>query len=443
MSRPSTNGIVIVGAGPYGLSVAAHLRRYGLPFRIFGSPMQTWRSNMPAGMFLKSEGRASSLSEPSGSYTLRSHCEHYGLSYGEHGVPVPLETFSDYGLKFQLRFVPDVEDTRVLALHRSSHGYELQTATGSCLRPRAWSSPSGSAISGIFRGGWPICPESWSRTRRTIGASARSPAGTSRSSVAGSRRSRPPRWPVSKAPTSTSSRASRGWSGTTCRSKGLVHWRSGCAVRRLASATAGGCGSTPIRRGAFHRLPERMRVRAVRTALGPAGAWWLKERVLGQLPVLTGHTVLSAEADGDRLRLRVQRDDGRVIDQTTEHLIAGTGYRVDLSRLSFLGDQLRWRLRLVAGAPALSSSFEASAPDLYFVGLASAHSFGPAMRFLYGADYSARRLVRHLLARAAGAPFLAPAVRWSMVPSTQFALWSGSPRVGDDGMTDEYKASIL
>jgi hypothetical protein len=98
--------------------------------------------------------------------------------------------------------------------------------------------------------------------------------------------------------------------------------------------------------------------------------------------VLTGHTVLSAEADGDRLRLRVQRDDGRVIDQTTEHLIAGTGYRVDLSRLSFLGDQLRWRLRLVAGAPA--------------------HSLGPAMRFLYGADYSARRLVRHLLARAAG-----------------------------------------
>jgi hypothetical protein len=81
---------------------------------------------------------------------------------------------------------------------------------------------------------------------------------------------------------------------------------------------------------------------------------------------------------------------------------SSTGYRVDLGRLPFLGDQLRGRLRLVAGAPALSSSFEASAPDLYFVGLASAHSFGPVMRFLHGADYSARRLVGHLLARAAG-----------------------------------------
>jgi FAD-dependent urate hydroxylase len=128
--------------------------------------------------------------------------------------------------------------------------------------------------------------------------------------------------------------------------------------------------------------------------------------------VLTGHTVVSAEADGNRLRLRVKRDDGRrVMDQTTEHLIAGTGYRVDLGRLPFLGDQLRGRLRLVAGAAALSFSFEASAPDLYLIGLASAYSFGPVMRFLDGADYSARRLVGHLLARAASAPSLPPAVR--------------------------------
>jgi cation diffusion facilitator CzcD-associated flavoprotein CzcO len=63
MSHPSTTDIVIVGAGPYGLSVAAHVRRHGRPFRIFGSPTRSWRSNMPDGMFLKSEGRASSLSD--------------------------------------------------------------------------------------------------------------------------------------------------------------------------------------------------------------------------------------------------------------------------------------------------------------------------------------------------------------------------------------------
>lgn len=137
------------------------------------------------------------------------------------------------------------------------------------------------------------------------------------------------------------------------------------------------------------------------TALGPAGAWWLRERLLGrQASLLTGHAVRSAEAIGDRLRLRVEREDGTVIDWTTDHLIAGTGYRVDLNRLPFLSDRLRARLRRVEWAPALSRTFEASTPGLYFIGLASAYSLGPMMRFVYGADYSARHLVGQLLARS-------------------------------------------
>jgi thioredoxin reductase len=399
MSRPSPNGIVIVGAGPYGLSVAAHLRRYGIPFRIFGSPMQAWRSNMPAGMFLKSEGRASSLSDPSGSYTLKSHCEQYGVSYGEHGVPVPLETFFDYGLKFQQRFVPDVEDTRVLALHRSSHGYELQTATGELLAAKSVVIAVGISQFGHIPRRLAHLPRelvSHTSHHRSFGAFS----GRDVTVIGGGQ---------SALETAALAREQGVNVLVFARQPRLV-WNDVAQqgprplAQRLRRPTTGLGDGWRLRfyansPGTFHRLPERMRVRAVRTALGPAGAWWLKERVLGRLPVLTGHTVVSAEADGDRLRLRVQCDDGRVIDQSTEHLIAGTGYRVDLSRLSFLGDQLRGRLRLAAGAPALSSSFEASAPDLYFVGLASAYSFGPAMRFLHGVDYSARRLVSHLLAR--------------------------------------------
>jgi FAD-dependent urate hydroxylase len=410
MSRPSPNGIVIVGAGPYGLSVAAHLRRHGLPFRIFGSPMQTWRSNMPAGMFLKSEGRASNLSDPTGSYTLRAHCERYGLSYAEHGVPVPLEILSDYGLKFQQRFVPDLEDTRVLALRRSAHGYELQTATGELVAAKSVVVAAGiSHFRHLPRRLAHLPRELVSHTshHRSFGAFS----GRDVTVIGGGQSAletaalaheqgaivrvlvRQPRLVWNDLPQQEPSPPAQLRRPTTGLGDG---WR----MRFYANSP-----------GMFHRLPERMRVRAVRTALGPAGAWWLKERVLGQLTVLTGHTVVGAEAAGNRLRLRVQRDDGRAIHHTTEHLIAGTGYRVDLGRLPFLDDQLRGRLRLVAGAPALSSSFEASAPDLYFVGLASAHSFGPVMRFLHGTDYSAHRLVSHLLARNAGAPSLAPAGR--------------------------------
>jgi len=417
MSRPST--IVIVGAGPYGLSVAAHLGRYGLPFRIFGSPMQSWRSGMPAGMFLKSEGFASSLSDPAGSYTLKAHCEQYGLSYGDYGVPVPLETFSDYGLKFQQRFVPDLEDTRVLSLHRSSHGYELQTATGELLAARSVVVAVGiSQFRHIPRRLAYLPRELVSHTshHRSFGAFS----GRDVTVIGGGQ---------SALETAALAREQGANVRVLVRQPRLV-WNEvpqqeprPLALRLRRPITGLGDGwrlrfyaNAP---GMFHRLPERMRVHAVRTALAPTGAWWLKERVLGQLPVLTGHSVVSAEADGNRVRLRVQRNDGRVIDQSTEHLIAGTGYRVDLGRLPFLGDQLRGRLDLVAGAPALSSSFEASAPDLYFLGLAAAHSFGPVMRFVDGADYSARRLVGHLLAKASGRdPRRRPSVpKFSSIPA--------------------------
>jgi cation diffusion facilitator CzcD-associated flavoprotein CzcO len=149
---------------------------------------------------------------------------------------------------------------------------------------------------------------------------------------------------------------------------------------------------------AFSRLPERRRVQTVQTALGPAGSWWLRDRLVGRVPLLTGHTVRAAEPAGDRLELRVERPDGSVQEWTTDHLIAGTGYRVDLDRLEFLSEPLRRGLRRVRRAPALSPTFESSAPGLYFVGLASAYSLGPMMRFVFGADWSARRLVGQALA---------------------------------------------
>lgn len=73
---------VVIGAGPYGLSIAAHLRRRGIAFRIFGVPMQNWRSAMPKGMLLKSEGFASNLSDPGGAMTLAQHCKLAGFPYG-------------------------------------------------------------------------------------------------------------------------------------------------------------------------------------------------------------------------------------------------------------------------------------------------------------------------------------------------------------------------
>lgn len=135
MARLSDLPVAIVGAGPYGLSVAAHLRSRGVPFRIFGTPMHRWLAQMPVGMFLKSEWPASSLSDPAGRYTLQQFCAEAGLSYGNG--PIPIDTFTRYALSFQQRLVPTVEDVFVTALDRRPGGFDLKLANGEDIRAKS------------------------------------------------------------------------------------------------------------------------------------------------------------------------------------------------------------------------------------------------------------------------------------------------------------------
>src|ERR1700761_3817152 len=120
----------IIGAGPYGLSIAAHLAAQGIEFRIFGNPMHTWRTSMPEGMVLKSEGNASNLYDPAGQLPLSRFCADRGLPYQDVGLPIPLSTFIDYGVAFQQRFVPRLEDRLVTDVKPVSYGFDLHLMDG-------------------------------------------------------------------------------------------------------------------------------------------------------------------------------------------------------------------------------------------------------------------------------------------------------------------------
>src|SRR5260370_17742855 len=127
---PTSAQVAIVGAGPYGLSIAAHLRAGGIAFRIFGLPMDSWRTQMPKGMLLKSEGFASNLYDPDRSFTLRHFCEQQGNAYGDLGLHIPLDVLAAYGLSFQERFAPELETKEVASLERSSDGFLLRLEDG-------------------------------------------------------------------------------------------------------------------------------------------------------------------------------------------------------------------------------------------------------------------------------------------------------------------------
>src|SRR3954464_12362624 len=128
--------VAIIGAGPYGLSVAAHLRARGIDFRIFGTPLQSWRSEMPKGMFLKPEGFASNLYDAADSFTLKRFCAEHSLPYGDQNSPVPLDTFVAYSTAFQQKFVSDVEDEQIISLETVPQGFRLSLDNGETLTAR-------------------------------------------------------------------------------------------------------------------------------------------------------------------------------------------------------------------------------------------------------------------------------------------------------------------
>ena len=143
--------------------------------------------------------------------------------------------------------------------------------------------------------------------------------------------------------------------------------------------------------GLFHYLPESLRIKTVERTLGPSAGWFVRDK-MAQVPCLLGHTTERAEIQNGRVRLSLRAADGSEHEVFTEHVIAATGYKVDLGRLAFLNSEIRSKVKVAKGMPVLSSSFESSVPGLYFAGLAAAHSFGPVMRFAFGAGFAARRL---------------------------------------------------
>jgi hypothetical protein len=140
-----------------------------------------------------------------------------------------------------------------------------------------------------------------------------------------------------------------------------------------------------------------MRLRYAYTALGPAGAWWLRPRFEGAVRPQLGRTLISASAGDDGVRVRLHSAAGFEEVQAA-HVLAGTGYRPAIERLEFLDGAIRESVAVVAGTPVLDASFQSSEPGLYFVGYPAGMTFGPLMRFVFGADFAARRVAGQLRA---------------------------------------------
>jgi len=399
----------IIGAGPYGLSLAAHFREQGIPFRIFGRPMDSWLAHMPKGMMLKSDGFASNISDPGGELTLEKFCAERGIEYAHTGIPVRLETFVQYGLTFQERMVPELEDKVIVKIERSADGYLLQLEDGERFKvrdvvlavgithyehvPEAFAHLPAEFLSHSarhhdveqFRGrsvvviGGGSSALDWAALLYDAGANvqlvARQSALKFHGKPTGKQRSL---WQRIQAPQT-----------------GLgPGWRSSF----YANAP-----------GTFHRLPESLRLEIVRRTLGPSGGWFVRDRVMEHVPLLLGYTPDKVEVRNGKVHLQVRAQDASVRELQADHIIAATGYKTNLERLTFLSPEIRSKLKAVESTPVLSATFESSMPGLYFVGVTAANSFGPVMRFAFGAEFAAFTVTRALAKSVSRQPVQASA----------------------------------
>jgi len=146
----------------------------------------------------------------------------------------------------------------------------------------------------------------------------------------------------------------------------------------------------------FRYLPSGQRLYRARTALGPAGAHWLKPRIEGHIPVHLCHEIINAQPAGEGVRLVARTSDASAVELHAEHVIAATGYRADIDRITFLDPTVRNQVRRVGRTPHVGRNFESSVRGLYFVGPAVAPTFGPVMRFVCGTGFASRQLSGHL-----------------------------------------------
>jgi FAD-dependent urate hydroxylase len=387
--------VTIIGAGPYGLSAASYLRASGVETRVFGTAMEFWAKQMPAGMCLRSSWEASHIADPQGSLSL----EAFRDAEGNHiGKPIPLDRFVDYGRWYQRKSVPDLDPRRVTSVAANSLGFEItlddenrfisrRVVLAAGIAAFAYRPPEFQRITHHLASHTAAHQDltRFKRQRVAIiggGQSALESAALLREAGADAE-------VFVRAKTLN-------WVGLHSR----LHHLGPLSAILYSKRDVGPAGISRLVAAPrlFRRLPRKFQDKVAYRAIRPAGAGWLQPR-LRDVQVRLASKLSAAAESGHKLELRFEDGSQRTVD----HCLLATGFRVDVTRYSFLSASLLNRIEQVNGYPVLGAGLESSVAGLHFLGKPASWSFGPLLCFVSGTEFASTELLRGMRTRGVGA----------------------------------------
>ncbi|HEY3877334.1 MAG TPA: NAD(P)-binding domain-containing protein [Trebonia sp.] len=389
--------VLIIGAGPFGLSISAHLRNRGIEHTVVGRPMDTWRAHMPLGLFLKSEPYGSVISSAGPGYDLATYARLHNIAdYVDRVGPLSLERFLGYADWFTEQLVPDIRDLTVTSVTRCDGGFRVEFAEECPVFARQVIIATGQLPYANVPAELSVLPADLmthsSVHRRLDHFSGR------RVAVLGAGQSALQTAALMHEAGADVQVVARGkqivWESRRPDEIGRLSYLTEPPTKLCEGWACVAYGSPDV----FRLLPQPLRTHKALTTFGPSGAWWLRDRVEGVLDVLTGHRLTSAEAHGSGVRLHLDGPERSTVE--ADHVIAGTGFRINIARLPFMSSQLLSGLTTLANCPKVNRAGESSIPGLYFAGAPTMVSLGPGVRFIAGTHHVAAQLASSVARRA-------------------------------------------
>jgi thioredoxin reductase len=372
--------LLVVGAGPYGLAVAAHAIERGIETTVVGHPMELWTTRMPEDMFLRS-GLDWHL-DASGVDTFEAFAEERGIRAAEVD-PIPIAVFLAYAEWFRQRKRVVVRDELVDTLLRRDGGFAARLGGGGEILAEAVVAAPGVGYFSHLPG--------WA------GAVARRGVHTSdlvrfddlagaRVLIVGGRQS------------------AYEWAALLCdhgaERVDVVHRHPVPAFERVSWAFCDPYMEATVRIPGWWKGLAPSQQESIARRFWEVGRltleWWLLPRLsagkvrrwphaeVAEATVRAGGEVDVVLSNGERL--------------ATDRIVFATGYRPDLARVPYLEPVLP-EVAIAEGCPVLDETFQTSLPGLYIPGFPATRDFGPFLGFTRACPVAAALVVDGLLRR--------------------------------------------